>query len=726
MRSTRALWLGAILLGFGIADQQSFAAAEEPSASGGLDEIVVTAQRRSESAQNVPISVTAFAPADLRKIGAVQSEDLPFMVAGLNIFPTGASEPIYLRGVGNNNNGSAVLTFIDGVYYPFQAGSVVFNNISSLEVDKGPQGTLFGRNATGGVVQITTKDPSFSPTADVEVGYGNFDTQTGSLYASTGLTDKLAADIAAYYSNQIDGWGHNEATGAQVFTKKDLNLRSKWVYNLTDNTHIRMIFDYDTSEGSVGADVRPAAHVGSLFNYLTATREYFSGKYGVDSNYGPYYTSRQLGSNIRVETDLGLFKVASITSWRNERTSLYIDYDGTPIPFFNLYRYDNRDAETQEFQVMSADDSRVKWVGGLYFYNDRGVLAPFGFRGIGGSAVFGAPAGEGFNIYANDRVTSYAAFGQATGTIAPDTHLTLGARYTIDDRFISGFTAYNTDPVPGSAGEQSKRFDKPTFRASVDHNLTADALVYVSFNRGFDSGYFNQVSTGGFTAAKNPVVEPETIDAYEIGLKSEWFNHQLRVNAAGFLYNYKNLQQQVYEGAALVTVNAAAARITGVDLDAEVRPINDLTLAMSMEYLHAIYTSYDNAPSYSLAPNGAMLEAPGNASGKYIPNAPPFSANFRVSYDLHTAIGVVDSTVAVAYMSYWYADPSNFYQEPSHSLINASETWTSLDGRNHVTLWGKNLGNTFYDLGVSMLAPVGPDGNPGAPRTFGISIGHHF
>ena len=121
-----------------------------------------------------------------------------------------------------------------------------------------------------------------------------------------------------------------------------------------------------------------------------------------------------------------------------------------------------------------------------------------------------------------------------------------------------------------------------------------------------------------------------------------------------------------------------------------------------------------------------MLDAPGDASDKYIPNAPNFSFNFRASYDLPTAIGMFDTTVAVAYMAPWFADPSNFYREPSHSLLNASETWTSQDGHNHVTLWGKNLGNTFYDMGVSMLAPVGPDGNPGAPRTFGFTIGHHF
>jgi iron complex outermembrane receptor protein len=699
--------------------------ADEPGNSG-LDEIVVVAQKRSESAQNVPVSITSFRAEDLKNIGATQSEDLPFMVAGLNIQPTGASQPIYLRGVGNNNNGSAVLTFIDGVYYPFQAGSTVFNNVSSVEVDKGPQGTLFGRNATGGVINITTKDPSFTPTADIEVGYANYETETGSLYAATGLTENLAADVAAYYLNQHEGWGTNLATGGEVFTKKDVNLRSKWVFNATDSTHMRLILDYDTSEGSNGSDVKPAARVGRLFNYITETTFEFPGKYDVNSNFGPYYTTRQLGASLRIDSDLGFIKLSSITAWSDERTTLYIDYDGTPVPFFDLYRYDNRDAVTQEFQVASADNSPVKWVGGAYFYNDRGVLKPFGFRGIGGSAVFGAPPGEGYNINANDRVSSYALYGQATGTIAPDTQLTLGARYTIDDRFISGFDADGSDPVPATFGRQSKRFDKPTFRVALDHNFTPDILTYISFNRGFNSGYFNQVATAGFTAVEDPVVEPETINAYEIGLKSEWLNRQLRANAAAFLYNYKNLQQQVYEGAALVTVNAAAARITGLDVDLEARPISSVTLALSLEYLNAIFTSYPGAPVYSYVPSGAMIDTAGDATDKTLPSAPRFSGTFRISHNLPTPIGAFDTSLAVAYSSPWFGDPSNFYKEPSHSLINVTETWTSKDQRNHVTLWAKNLGNTYYDVGINMLSPVGPIGNPGAPRTFGVTLGHHF
>jgi iron complex outermembrane receptor protein len=251
-------------------------------------------------------------------------------------------------------------------------------------------------------------------------------------------------------------------------------------------------------------------------------------------------------------------------------------------------------------------------------------------------------------------------------------------------------------------------------------------LAYLSYNRGFNSGYFNQVSTAGFTPAEDPVVEPETIDAYEIGAKTEWFDKRLRANVSAFLYQYKNLQQQVYQGAALVTVNAAAAKIKGIDLDVEARVAHNLTLAAGFEFLDSKFSDYKNAPIYSTAPNQALISAPGDASGDYTANAPRISGNVRANYKIQSPVGDFDTAATYSYVGAWYADPGNYWRVPSHYLLNFAETWTSPDTRNHITLWGKNLNNAYYDQGVNMLTPVGPVGNPGAPRTFGISLGHHF
>ena len=704
-------------------------AAEDSDTGSALTEIVVTAQRRNEASQEVPIAIQAFKADDLKAMGVQSTDDLPEMIPGLTLQPTGASRPIFLRGVGNNNNsnvGSAVLVFVDGVYYPYQQGTLPYNNVASVEVDKGPQGTLFGRNATGGVIQITTKDPQFTPSADVELGYGNYRTSTGSVYATTGLTDKLAADLAVYYVNQQKGWGTNLANGEDVYTNKNVALRSKWLYKFSEDTQVRLAFDYLTSAGTVGTDVMPAVGRGYLFNEITGQKFTIPGDFNVDSNYQPGYTVRQLGANVRVDTALGDLKGVSITSWHTMRTTLNIDYDGTPIDFFDLYRFDNRSAETQEFQLVSPDASTVKWVGGVYFYNDKGTLSPFGFGGPAGSIVFGVPPGDRLNIVDDDRVTSYAAFGQATAPVATDTDLTLGARYTMDQRYIDGHTAADTVVIPGSEGIQSTSFKKPTYRVVLDHHFTPDVLGYISYNRGFNSGYYNQASVGGFTPAADPVVKPEIIDAYEVGSKTEFFDHRLRVNASAFWYQYKDLQQQIYEGAALVTVNAAAARLRGIDLDFEARPISSLTLAAGVEYLDATYISYPNSPSYSTDAAGALVSAPGDASGNRIPYTPRWSFNARASYVLDSPIGDFDTSAALSYTGRWFADPSNYYSEPSHSLLNLSETWTASDKRNHVSVWSRNLTNKYYDVGINMLAPIGPVGNPGEPRTFGITLGHRF
>ncbi len=725
-------WAGPLSLGLAAAAGSLSAAADEvETTQNGLAEVTVTAQRRAESSQQVPISVAAFSPDDLKTIGASSTDDLPSMVPGLTLQPTGASRPIFLRGVGNNNNsnvGSAVLIFIDGVYYPYQFGNLPYNNVSSVEVDKGPQGTLFGRNATGGVIQITTRDPQSAPSANLEVGYANFNTQSASAYLTGGLTDRIAADLSVDYSDQKDGWGRNLATGQDIYTAKNLALRDKMLFHFSADTQLRLTFDYLTSDanGNSGIVFVPAVNYPNLFNEVTRQPFPISGRYNADSNYQPGYTVRQMGASARFDTSLGALRGVSITSWHTQRTSLYIDYDGTPTPFFNIYRFDNRSAETQEFQLLSAEDSLIKWVSGLYFYNDTGRMQPFQFGGIGGSAVFRAPAGEPFDIVASDRVTSYAAFGQATIPLPSNSDLTLGARYTIDQRYIDGYTMRGPAISPGSGGQLSKAFRKPTYRVMLDHHFTNDLMAYVSYNRGFNSGYFNQVSVAGFGPGADPAVNPEIMDAYEIGEKSEWLDHRLRLNTSGFWYQYKNLQQQVYEGSALVTVNAAAARIRGLDVELEARPATALTLAAGLEYLDAKFISYPNAPIYSIAPNGALVSAPGDAAGDNIPYAPKYSYNIRGTYDIASPIGDFSTTAALSYTGSWYGDPGNLYRQPGRALVNVSETWTSSEGRASVSAWAKNVGNKYYDAGINVLSPVGVIGGAGGPRTYGVTVGYRF
>ena len=706
-------------------------AAGNDNSSGALTDIVVTAQRREQSAQSVPITITQYSADQLTQLGVTGTGDLPLAIPGFAIVPTGPGLGYYLRGVGNNQNfptvENEVATYIDGVYMPFPDGNLQnFNNIASIEVDKGPQGTLLGRNATGGAIQINTKDPSQQPSADITIGYGNYNTTTDSFYGTTGVTRDLATDLAVYFNDQMDGWGTDLANGQQVFKNYNLGVRNKWLYNVSDSTDIRFAAYYSENRGSDGADIRPVPGQSTLFNEATGVKFTIPGSYNVDSNLLPLYDVHQGGADVKINSDFGWAQGVSISAWGTNKAKTDIDYDGTPINFLSIINNQTDTAFTQEFQLLSAKDSSVTWAAGVFYLNRIGENEPFGFNGIATTGAFGAPPGEAFNIFATESNRSYALYGQATKEVLPATRLTLGARFTVDNIAVHGATFAGSTEVPGSGGSTSVQYKEPTYRVSLDHDITSDVLAFISYNRGYHAGIYNLNSTSGFTAEANPPVNPEIINAYEAGIKSEFLDKRIRLNASGFWYNYSNLQQQEYEGASVVTVNAASARIRGIDLDISARPFDQLTLSAAAEFLDTEFLSYPTAVFYTLTPSGALDSAPGNAAGNQLPNAPRFSANANANYTFDTGVGSFVSSATAFYNGGWFADPGNDYKQPAYWLFNLSETWHAPGNRYDVALWVKNLGNKDYDEGVNPLTPVGYVGNPGPPRTFGIQFGFHL
>lgn len=711
----------------GLASAQDVRSDDGAQADQGLQDIVVTAQRRSESAQNVPISVAAFSADSLQSGGTRSTADLTGLVTGLTVSAAGARQPIYLRGVGNNNiaAASAVLLFTDGVYQPFNLGSQSFSDIASVEVAKGPQGTLFGRNATGGVIQVTTRDPSDALSAEFEAGYGNYDTVTGRAYVAGGITENVRASVAAFYENQNDGWGTNFATGSDILTSESYGARGKIVLDVSDATTIKISADYFSNHGNNGSVVARPAGYDFLFDYLTGTKFSPPTIYDVNSNYTPLWRVKEGGASITVDSRIGDLTFASITSWRKNKTYTQVDYDGTPVPFIDISRKDKSTAITQELQLKSPDNARFNWVAGLFYYFNDSDLTPFRFGGIGATPVFGAPPGSPYDIYAFDTVNAYAIYAQGTAELFSDTRLTLGARYTIEKHDQNGFVVAGTVP-PGTVGSQSETFRKPSFRASLDHRFNDNVMVYASYNRSFNAGYFNTANVPGFTAAANPVVRPETIDAYEAGFKSELFNRRVRLNVAAFQYDYSNLQQQIFRSGALVTINAASARIRGVDVEMQARVLPSLDLTAAAEFLDPKYISFPEAPLYTFAPNGAMLVSADDASGFSTSNAPHFSFNAGFNYGIASSIGHFDAAMSLNYRGKTYADAFERLPIKSRYLLTASLKWTALDEKTEISVWGKNLLDEAYNESFAILDPVGPAGQPGAPLTYGVTIGRKF
>lgn len=687
-----------------------------------IAEIVVTAQRREESAQDVPIAVAAFSEDQMTKAGLVSLDDLPSVIPGLSLAVSASRANLYLRGVGSftaGNAPSAVLTFIDGVYQPSDP-RLDFSNIQSIELAKGPQGTLFGRNATGGVLQVTTRNPFNWQGAEAQVGYANYDTYSAKLYGSATLSDKVAADVSGFYYHQTDGWGTNIVTGADMFSEKRYGVRSKWVTKLDETFTATLAADYSYGWFQTGSSVSQVKGVDFLYNAVAGQRITLPSIYDVVGDKKGFSDSKDGGVALTLDKHFGDVRLLSISSYRRTREQLFFDGD-----LFDVYtRRNPRNAFTQELQLSGAG-ARFNWVSGLYYYYLKENMDPLSLSGPG-VFLYGIPPGGAFSAFSDARTEAYAAYGQTSIEVLPQTNLTLGARYTIEKRHLSGFTTGSPFLSPGSAGTQSATFKEPNFRVALDHKFTPEVLAYASWSRAFNAGFYNS-SAFFFNEAANPKVKPEIIDAYEVGVKSDFLEQRLRVNIAAFRYDFKDKQERIFEVTGDKTLNAAAARIKGLDLDVTARPMRDLTLSFSANYLDAKYESYPLAPDYIFQPSGELVSnGARDAAGKRLVQSPKFGLQASATYTMRTAIGAFDTTANVNYQDKVYIDPQNTVTLPERTLIGLTEQWTSNDENTYVTAWAKNLTNKEYNATGNFLVPIGVFGTPAAPRTYGVSVGRKF
>jgi iron complex outermembrane recepter protein len=718
------------------ASAQSVASSDKAEASSELQEIIVTAQKRKESLQKVPISIVAFSSEKLNKLGVTNTNDLPLAVPGFQIAGSAQNNLYFIRGIGSQQVGTgtfaAVSTFVDGVYAPFTASALKgLSNIASIEVDKGPQGTLFGRNSTGGVVQINTKEPTQELSADFSATYGNYNHYAVTGYLAGGLAKNIAADISFIADDQHDGYGKNITTGADVFKRRIFAVRSKTLIDVSDRTTIRLIGEYSSVKSDFGAIISIPTGLKELFNLVTGGPLLIPGDYNVAGDTPNGYKVDNWGGSVKVSSDLEWADFSSITSYTGMKSHTDVDFDGTPQRFAPTATDAREHVITQEFQLSSTKDSKIIWTVGAFYLSHRGNTDPFTFSSPISTIVFGAPPGTDYLLFAKTGTSSIAGYAQATATILPDTRLTLGARYTHDKRTIEGFATAGGVVRPSTVGKDSATFGKPTFRVALDHDFSNDFKIYASWNRGFQSGTYNSNSAAGYNPLVNRVLKPENIDAYEVGFKSELFNRQLRFNMAAFLYNYTNLQQQTYDNNVLVSLNAGAARTKGVDVELLYQPSSTFSMGVSAAYLDARYTDYQNAPGFFTirTPAGGLAyvaQPIPNAKGKRLAFSPEWTATAFVSHTLETSVGKFDSNASISTNSGYFAEPSNGYKEPSFHVINLRETW-SPNEKVSLSLWVKNLNNRKYYQGLITALPTGVTGNtPGAPREYGITARYKF
>lgn len=530
------------------------AAADAPE--GALEEIVVTAQRRSQNLQDVPVAVTALSATAIANANIRSVTDLRVAVPSLNIVNNNGIMSTSLRGVGSTgvNPGfeNPVAVYLDGVYLTSTVANFFnLSDVSQVEVLKGPQGTLFGRNATAGLIQITTRTPDGTPTLEARIGYGAYDTIEGRLYAAGGLGEGVAASLSAYGLHMGDGFGRNRTTGADSYrVSRDILVRGKLLVEPAEGTSILLTADYSTVRRN---DLAGIALPGTLnVNDLSAGPAPDIG-YDQIADSPTFKRGWTAGASLRIAQRIGGLTLTGITAYRSSRYTTAFDYDALPRHFSDI-RYTQPERQfTQELQLQPASSGgRFVWVAGLFYINARTAYDPFLFNLYA--------AGQLLDLVNRQGTESLAGYAQGTYEIARGTNLTLGGRYTTERRRVFDGLMLVTIPaigatIPVPAADDHATFDRFTFRIAADHRFSDAVLGYASFNRGFKSGGYNTGSPG------TPAYRPETIDAYELGLKTDLLGRTLRLNLAGFYNVYRDIQSQNLTMGIISIVNAARARL---------------------------------------------------------------------------------------------------------------------------------------------------------------------
>jgi iron complex outermembrane receptor protein len=724
-------------------------AQQEPSdssttATPGIGEIVVTAQRRAQSILDVPLAITAIDNATLEKNGISNSAQLATAVPNLQISsPYGNTQPNFsLRGISvaneyNSNQASPIGVYIDDVYIaPRTSQGMGLFDLGRVEVLRGPQGTLFGRNTTGGAINFITRGPSLDgANGYAELGYGNFNTFTAQgAVEETLIQGQLGIRVAG---NWVHGGGQIENVypgGANP--------------NSQDSRQGRISLRYKPGDGDL--DIKIRAYGGRDNPTQAAVHGFLSARAGlsffqVDENrIGENQTSASgVAANVSYAFSRAL-SVTSITSVDIGRQDLQQAADGSPVDILDI-DWQSHYRQYSEEARFNYEGDRLNLVGGLYYGWDQTTTDnTFNIGSVLGPGVNG-----GFFQNYRQRRHSSAVFLQGDFKITNQLILTLGARYTedrarYDDGYANLFAGNvggphtplaSTVPCPGVPGtcayDPAARYvvngsnDAPTGRAALSYAFDNGLLTYASYNRGYRSGAFNG---GGYTSSSGiTYIEPETVNAYEIGGKGRFLDRALTASAAIFYYDYTNQQlQDTRPGPVSFLVNAPKSQVYGAEAEAAYRVVPALTLRGSFGYLHATYKD--------LTLQGTDLQ------GNHLPFAPTWTGQFGFDWNvLDIAGGELTLSPTANVVSRQFFSPFNGInaagtsqdnselEQSGYSKVNASLSWTR--DKILVRAWVDNLfDREVYSYGLDLRGAGFPYNFlvPSTPRTFGISGRYSF
>ncbi len=683
----------------------------------GLQEIVVTAQHREELLRDVPIAINAIGADQLKSGGISDTTALVQAVPSLNFTRSGPSGIFAIRGVVTPNGAAgeegSTAVYVDDVYMPDLTSTInQFNNIQRIEVLNGPQGTLFGRNAAGGLIRVITRDPADTLKFDGQVGVGNYDTYTGQAYVSAPLGDKAGVDLAFTGQNQGKGFGYDPTLGHRVRYQDFWGLRSKLVVKPTDNLKVTIAGDYYHSDDTSATFVFP-------LNYVTTTGV-LTGPTASQDSFSEYPNISRIriwGVSAKAELNLDFATLTSISAYRRLKLHSAFDVEGTALDNYHLFYDTGNKTFQQELRLTSNSTTPLSWqVGGFYLHLNTTVDQTQGGAILRGTAS---------HIVANGVTDSLSGFGEVTYAITPTTHLTGGVRYTSDHRKLpvgyvdttlaaSGtLLSHATNPL------ESVTYNNVTYRGALRQDITDKINVYATINKGFKSGEFN------LQAPNLPPVKPETIMAYEGGLKADLFDRHLRLSLAGFHYDISNFQVRTTypnpNGVGVITglYNAAKVKVDGADINAEAALTEQFHVSTGASWLNSRFSQFGGPGTGVIAP-GYYPGGTGNATGHQTPLAPHFTLNVGGTYTIPFASGSeLRLTANVSHKSGFYFEPDNVLHQPAYEIVNGSILFKATSHYS-VELYMRNIANKLYNVQMNTAAPA--YALAGLPRQFGVNF----
>ncbi|NBB16506.1 TonB-dependent receptor [Caulobacter sp. SLTY] len=719
----------------GLAFAQDNAPAEETA----VDEVIVTTQRREERLQDVPAAVNAFTEDQLEKLGIDGSKELGQITPGLNFTQSVFSPQPTIRGIGVRGVGagdeSVVPIYIDGVYQSFiGAADMQFNNIQRIEVVKGPQGALLGRNATGGAINVITKTPGPGFEGKMGVSYGSFNEVIGKAYIAGG-TDNIAADLALF-GRRDDGYIEDDLRNDTYGYSNGFSARSKVVWTPNDNTELRLAVGYSNYSDVTGEAYRlPNGNsIGARVPGNTVeTRDYKSAL-----SYRPYNKLRIANASLTGVFEFEPFTVTAIAGMANNKLRIKADSDGTPLEIATLTYIQVSANEYYETYATSNGDGPFSWIVGAVYYHDISGMSPYSTtysRSVSTAGVVGAQSVS--RTRPRIETNAIAVYGQGTLELGDQWKITLGGRYSTENKDYQSRVGVTTFTYL----KGSKTFENFSPTLTIQYSPSDRYNLYFKAGSAFKSGIFNASASNAAAAVP---VDPEEVTQYELGMKSDptsW----LRLNLSAYYTDYNGLQSNVRDPVTLSSLlqNAGGATIYGIEGEAFIRASDNFNIRLGAAWLHGEYEDFGaalvsipqtttNPPAATPCMLGTGPAIGGNRSvfcdvtGNDIIRTPFLTANIGGDYTIPLG-GMGDLVLSGnAYYkgkSYW--DTLNYFEEPAVWLFNADLTWNLPGDRFALTLWGENLSDEVYSL-TRVISATAETQVLAKPRTVGIELTYNW